>query len=137
MRMTQLEYEAHEARVAAGRQRLRDPLNPSHDVGREIKRGIASERDLHSQILAECKRRGWIALHGSMAHVTHRLSGEPDFLILADNSTVLFVEVKSQSGKLTTEQLGFNQWAAKLGHAVYVVRSFEEFMKLVHGVTHA
>ena len=51
--------------------------------------GIPRESDLHEKIFDECRRRGWIALHGSMAERTCRTLGEPDFVILADGGRVL------------------------------------------------
>ena len=111
-------------------------LNPHlfHPCGRPPE-GNASgpmlEASLHEEIFAECRRRGWIALHGSMAERTCRTLGEPDFVILADGGRVLFVECKSRSGKLSPAQFALKHHAEKLGHAVHVVRSMEEFLKLL------
>ena len=88
------------------------------------------ERDLHDQIFDECRARGWIALHGSMAERTCRTLGEPDFTILADGGRVLFVECKSRSGKLSPAQAALKFHAEKLGHTIHVVRSLEEFLEL-------
>jgi hypothetical protein len=90
--------------------------------------GVMSERKLHEEIFDECRRRGWIALHGSMAERTCRTLGEPDFTILADRGRVLFVECKSRTGKLSPAQLALKHHAEKLGHMVHVVRSFQEFV---------
>lgn len=89
------------------------------------------ERLLHYQILEQCERHGWIAFHGSMAHRTHRMLGEFDFIILADRGRVFFIECKTKTGKLTTEQAGIHAWANRLGHCPYVVRSFQEFLEVV------
>ena len=85
---------------------------------------------MHEAIFDECRRRGWIALHGSMAERTCRTLGEPDFVILADGGRVLFVECKSRSGKLSPAQAALKYHAEKLGHTVHVVRSMEEFMAI-------
>ena len=90
-----------------------------------------TERDLHEEIFDECRRRGWIALHGSMAERTCRTLGEPDFIILADGGRVLFVECKTRTGKLSPAQAALKFHAEKLGHTIYVVRSLEEFQKLL------
>jgi hypothetical protein len=87
-----------------------------------------SEADLHEQIFAECRRRGWIPLHGAMSERTHRTIGEPDFIIIADRGQVLFVECKSSYGKLRPEQQALHIWMRKLGHTVHVVRSLAEFL---------
>ena len=122
---------------------------------------IARERDLHEEIFDECRRRGWIALHGSMAERTHRTRGEPDFTILASPKDwrcpicnrvtpcrndypegccgegyepvprVIFVECKTRTGKLSPAQDALKFHAEKLGHTIYVVRSLEEFQKLL------
>ena len=89
------------------------------------------ERDLHEEIFDACRRRGWIALHGSMAERSHRTLGEPDFTILADGGRVLFVECKTRNGKLSPAQAALKFHAEKLGHTVHVVRSLEEFMEVV------
>lgn len=93
---------------------------------------VKREGDLHEQIIYECDRRGWIAFHGSMAHRTHRVEGEPDFVIFADAGRVIAVEAKARSGKLSTAQLGIIAWAKKLGHAVHVVTSLREFLEIAN-----
>jgi hypothetical protein len=90
--------------------------------------GVEREKLLHQQIADECARRGWIVLHGSMAHRTHRTLGEPDFLILCHCGRLLLVEAKTRQGKLRPEQAGFHHWAAKLGHTVHVCRSLADFL---------
>ena len=93
--------------------------------------GAPRESQLHEQVFDECRSRGWIALHGSMAERTCRTLGEPDFVILADGGRVLFVECKSRNGKLSPAQAALKFHAEKLGHTVHVVRSFREFLGLI------
>lgn len=100
-------------------------------AGDRQSRGTKSERSLHAEIFDECRRRGWIALHGSMAERTHRTAGEPDFVILADAGRVFFIECKSAIGKLTVDQLAMRAHAAKLGHKIHIVRSMGEFLDVV------
>lgn len=114
--MTSAEYAIYEAR--------RQPKRSVGPVDSSI-----PERVLHDQISDECKRRGWIALHGRMDMASGRTIGEPDFTILAEGR-VLFVEAKTATGKLRPEQAALIAWAAKLGHTVHVVRSISEFMLL-------
>lgn len=92
---------------------------------------VKHERDLHSQIFDECRRRGWVAFHGSMSERTHRTAGEPDFIILTDDKRALLVECKTATGKLSTEQQAMIAHAAKLGHTIHVVRSMQEFLKIL------
>ena len=112
-------------------------FHPFAQIGKQkvesgnIRRGVVSEASLHEQIFDACRQRGWIALHGSMAERTCRTLGEPDFTILADGGRVLFVECKSRSGKLSPAQAALKFHAEKLGHTVHVVRSLDEFHKLL------
>lgn len=90
-----------------------------------------SESDLHAAIGNECRRRGWLFFHGSMAHRTSRVLGEPDFQIYADHGRSFLIEAKSAKGKLRPAQLAIKCWAAKLGHTVHVVRSMAEFYEVI------
>jgi Holliday junction resolvase-like predicted endonuclease len=92
--------------------------------------GSEREAELHEEVFAECRRRGWIALHGSMAERTCRTLGEPDFVILADGGRVLFVECKTKTGKLSPAQAALKFHAEKLGHTVHVVRSLGQFLEV-------
>jgi hypothetical protein len=93
--------------------------------------GAGCEGTLHDAIVDECKRRGWIALHGSMARRTARTEGEWDFVVLADGGRVFFVECKTRIGKLSQVQAALHHWAAKLGHKSYVVRCVAQFLEVV------
>jgi hypothetical protein len=117
------QYLDHEARVAKGRSNGQ-PAPP-------VTQAAERERALHDDIQDECKRRRWLCLHGSMAHKTMRTVGEPDFTILADVGRVFFVECKTATGKLSPEQLALKCWAEMLGHEIHIVRSLDEFLKIV------
>lgn len=119
MRFTQADVVAHYARLNKSKTAV-----PSD--------AVEQESQLHQEILADCKARGWLAFHGSMAHRTARTIGEPDFIVCADNGQVIFVECKTKTGKLSVEQQGVIAWAAKLGHTVHVVRSFVEYLHAVN-----
>lgn len=122
-RMTLAEYVAYEARAHC------------RTVSAPVA-GVAVESDLHDEIYDECRRRGWIALHGRMDLRTGRTAGEPDFVILADGGRTLLVECKARSGKLSLAQAGLHAQARKLGHEVFVVRTLPEFLAIVT-VSHA
>lgn len=94
---------------------------------------VDKESKLHDAIIQECKARGWIAFHGSMAHRSKRTLGEPDFTILADNGRVFFIEAKAKAGKLRTEQIAVKVWAQKLGHVVHTVYNIKQFHKITKG----
>ena len=92
--------------------------------------GVSREAELHEAIFSECRRRGWIALHGSMAERTCRTLGEPDFVILANRGRVLFVECKTKTGKLSPAQEALKFHAEKLDHTIHVVRSLDAFLAI-------
>lgn len=120
------------------------PLNPSESLKRlnphlfgenterviDASNTVTDESELHNDIIEYCKDRRWIYFHGSMAHATKRTKGEPDFIILGDRR-VFFIECKSKTGKLSTDQLGVIQWAETLGHTIHVVTSMDQFRKIV------
>lgn len=118
MNFTQLEYQAYLARSQAHRQ-------PKPAAGVEV------ESDLHDEIIAECRRRGWIVIHSRMDRATTTAKGVCDFIIFADRGRVFLFECKSRIGKLTPEQKGFAMMADMLGFTVHVVRSYSEFAAII------
>lgn len=120
MRMSQAEVDAYNARQRS--KAVKDFIPVS---------GCDKESDLHEQIFAECRRRGWIQMHGAMSERTHRTEGEPDFSIMASGGRRIDVEAKSRTGKLSPAQVALHHHAKSLGHTIHVVRSFEEFLKLL------
>ena len=92
--------------------------------------GVSREKDLHDEILTECRRRGWICLHSRMDKATTSNIGCADFVILKDGGKVDLVEAKTAKGKLSPAQLAFGAWATKLGFTYRVVRNFSEFANL-------
>lgn len=90
-----------------------------------------SEADLHNAIIDECRRRGWVFFHGSMAERTSRTLGEPDFQIAGEGGRTWYVECKSRIGKLSPAQRNMKAHLEKLGHAYHVVRSFSEFLEVI------
>lgn len=115
---SQADVIAHEERVA--RTKRKAPENACLDEG-----------ELHSEIMSHCKMVGWICFHGTWGKLSRRTPGEPDFTILANMGRVFFIECKSKSGKLSTEQLGMKMWAEKLGHKIHIVYSLEDFVNVI------
>lgn len=115
----------HNIRVAEGRER-----HP--DTGPMPTDAPALERILHERILDYCKHHGWRCIHARMDRATTIGEGTCDFVIFADAGKVWLVECKSATGKLSIEQNVFIAWLAKLGHTVYVIRSYSDFLKLVN-----
>lgn len=123
MPISQHELSVMEARLEANRK----------GKGQRVRSAAACEResDLHEEIRQECLRRGWLPLHGSMAHRTYRTKGEPDFVILTDKRQLLLIECKAKGGKLRKEQREFRAWADKLKHPVFEVFSFADFLIVI------
>jgi hypothetical protein len=92
---------------------------------------VKVETDLHNQIIEFCRSRGWIYFHGSTAHRTFRVTGEPDFTVLADGGRTFFFECKAKDGKLSPQQQAVIAWAEKLGHRVHVVYSIGQFSDVI------
>lgn len=139
MRYSQAEYNWLLAKEEQRKQKRLGNSAPPADA-------VEQEDKLHTEIIQECKRRGWIYLHGSMAHRTKRSPGEPDFVILGSVQTqwvdgtgksweprVWFIECKSKRGKRSMDQLAMAAHASKLGHTIHVIQSFSEFLGIVDG----
>lgn len=92
---------------------------------------VTDESELHDEIMAYCRSKDWVCLHGSMAHRTFRTIGECDFQIYASDSRAFLIECKSKTGKVSPEQQAFAAQAWKNGHTVHLVRSMTHFLELV------
>ena len=121
-RMTAAEYQAFLARF-------------TKPQARQIADGVAREIDLHNDILSECRRRGWLVIHGRTDRPATVTVGSPDFVILADQGRTIYVEAKARREKRSMEQLAFHAWAARLGHTIHVVRNMDEFLNLTSDPT--
>ena len=95
---------------------------------------VEIESELHNEIIRHCRQWGWQYLHGSMAHKTRRVEGEPDFVLIASRGRVFFIECKSRTGKLSPAQVAFVHHAFNNGHTVNIVRSMAEFIEVVSPV---
>ena len=118
---TLAEVIAHNARVSGA-----DKLSDDKPALR-----VDKESELHLKIFDEVRRRGWIALHGSMSERTHRTAGEPDFTIIASGGRKFFVECKVKNGKLSPAQRDMKHHAATLGTTIETVYSFEQFLQII------
>ncbi len=130
-RMTQVEVDRYNARRAHA-----ENAAQAHPP-------VEDESQLHADISAECRRRGWLALHGSMAHKSRRTPGEFDFIILAPPTRipshdspftprVFLIECKAKGGKLSVEQQAIHAHARKLGHTPHVVCNMADFYAIVN-----
>jgi hypothetical protein len=61
---------------------------------------------------------------------TGLLAGVADLIILKPNAECIFVEVKIEKGAQSDVQKLFEKKVTQMGFKYYLVRSFEEFLKL-------
>lgn len=92
---------------------------------------VSLEADLHGQIEAYCKGKGWLVVHSRLDRPTTVAVGTVDFIIAADGGRTYWVEVKRHKGKCTTAQLGTIAWLQKLGQTAAICWSMDDFLKLV------
>jgi hypothetical protein len=120
------QFEQMQARCAAGR----GVAVPA------VADAVSDEGGLHDEILAECRRRLWPAVHSRMDMATTQGKGTPDFCIAADGGRTFWIECKTAKGKLTPEQIGWRMMLQRNGHKYAVVRSMTEFFGAVETWLH-
>ena len=69
-------------------------------------------------------------LEAKKLKATGLLAGVADLIILKPNAETIFVEVKIEKGVQSDVQKLFEKKVTDLGFKYYLVRSFEEFLKL-------
>lgn len=89
---------------------------------------VEREKDLHEQIIQECKTRGWFYVHSRMDMPTTTACGVTDFIIATSDGRTLWIEVKRKGGKVTPAQQGTLHWLERNKQLVAVVYSFENFL---------
>lgn len=70
-------------------------------------------------------------IEGNQMKAKGVVAGVSDFIYLAKNGKVLFIELKTDEGKQSKEQKEFEQIAKDRGHLYFVVRSVKEFFDLI------
>lgn len=109
--------------------------SPPSAIAKGIVRGKTTqaaqkESELHEEILAYCRSKGWRAIHSRMDRPSTSGVGSPDFVVALPCGQTVWVEAKTAKGKLTLEQ---NAWLAALralGHHAGVVTCLEEFVMM-------
>lgn len=94
---------------------------------------VKREGDLHDQIINWCDSQ-WPRvkyIHARMDRRSTIAVGAADFILFLSMGRVLCAECKTKTGKLSAEQSAWAKEMEMLGHAVHVVRSFEEFLTAV------
>ena len=88
--------------------------------------GVARERDLHDQIDAYCRERGYLVCHSRMDAPSTVAVGFPDFVVFLPGARSCFLEAKARGGKATTKQLAKLAHARKLGFVAEIVDNIED-----------
>lgn len=99
--------------------------------GGQPSQAVAREADLHDDILAYCRAKGWPVVHSRMDVPQTAGIGTPDFVVALPGGLTAWVEAKAAAGKVRPEQAA---WMAALrahGHRAEIVRSFPEFLNIV------
>lgn len=68
---------------------------------------------------------------GRMLKAEGLLPGSPDLVWAMEQARVLWMELKSENGSLSDEQIGMHFKLRELGHTVEVAYSFDEAMDLL------
>jgi len=122
MRFTHADYIAACARMSKTKQQTLAPFASNK-----------SEAALHQEIIDFCRAQNpkWKFIRCRMDVPSTIDPGAQDFTIFAPRGVVYCIECKTAKGKLTREQEGWRHEMEFNGHAVHVVRSFEEFLEIV------
>ncbi len=132
--LTEVDIIARNEKLLADRIRYSQGHAKRNEKPLMKKSACEDESILHDRIAQHCRENGWLAFHGSMAHSTKRTRGEPDFILIAPGSRVFFIEVKKETGKLSPDQRAVIAMAERLGTTIHVVRSYDEFLRIVQQV---
>ena len=107
-------------------------LGASAEAG-TTREAVESEGGLHDEIIKWCLGQ-WPRckyIHSRMDRRPTIEAGTADFIIFLPKGRVICVECKTRTGKQSKEQLVWAAEMKQLDHKVHVVRSFEDFLKLV------
>lgn len=102
-------------------------------VGIELKKFKfkLSESDIKLQCKQYLSLKGWFHFH-IMAGIGS-YSGSPD-RIAVKNGRVLFIEVKTEKGTQSNDQIDFQADVEGSGGEYYVVRSLEDLIRIERGI---
>ena len=75
----------------------------------------------------------WLSLRQSKAAKRLLPAGWPDVTLIMPNGKVLFIELKSARGTLSSPQTKLRLQFMALGHTVHLIKSYKSFLGLVEG----
>lgn len=121
---SQIEYEVL-------KQQRRDSNARRHILPAKLGVREENESALHDKITEYCKAKVWAVIHARMDKRSGVTLGAPDFVIYADAGRVINIECKTKDGKQRQSQRNFEAMLKRNGHEYHIVRSFEDFLKIV------
>lgn len=108
------------------------------------------EKNIHKQIIYFLKSLNYFCFHVANEVNTQSLqsgynnarffvdrknmgvtAGVPDICVILKKGTTIWLEVKSEKGRLTDSQKEFHAKLLELNHKVYVVRSVEDVQEIL------
>lgn len=91
------------------------------------------ESKLREQIIAYSDRQWprWKVVWARSDKKSTLPVGCQDLTLFADNERVFCIELKAKVGKQSPEQVAWSHEMLRLGHLIYIVRSFEDFMSVI------
>jgi len=124
MGISTFQFEQMQLRLA--RNASRDGTNKNCGVEREI-------GDLHHPIIEWCKTQSPPVpyIHARTDQASTIAKGAPDFVLFI-NGKALLIECKTKTGKCTTDQLAWHRMAKDQKFPVFIVRSMDDFLEIVH-----
>lgn len=77
--------------------------------GRQLLLRATSERDFQAHVIEVALRHGWLVHH---VHDSRKSIGDgfPDLVLVRPGSPVLFIELKSERGRIRPEQRMWQSW---------------------------
>ena len=122
-----------QARTEKARRKLNgeDPMKPL--AAEVVAKPVDRERDLHEQIKKFCDNQWprWKYINSRWGVPSTIAPGCQDFTIFATFGRPFCIECKKGNEKPDPEQLAWHHEMSMVGFPVHVVRSYEEFLKIV------
>ena len=67
----------------------------------------------------------------ALARSTGLMAGVSDTILILPNSKIIFIEFKTAKGRQTEKQKEFEERVKKHGYEYFIIRSLDEFKKLI------
>lgn len=125
LRWTREELEAYQAR-----RRADSSPQGTISLSEDHEADPGPEHALQGKIERFCEENGLYYFHDRSRG--ENKPGHPDLVVALTNGRTLWLELKSQTGRLTKDQKRIRLMLMALGHEFHVVRSFKRFLEVIH-----